>query len=200
MFNSYKVDNSIEYPSHTTKTVHEHRAPTDDSIRIYEEMKTKIYDEILFKGNIVSNFISYFLVVTKDSIKVMVIINGERKVIDIEPHEIPSYLITDENEFLSRVGKIVVDKVRYMIGVDVINYVFNLNNQIIPYIKGVEANMFRSDQYVYSFGNPISVQDFFDSVNNGNLTEKGTMREYLKGMVKEAIHDREFRDFLRTLV
>ena len=52
MFNTY-----VRGPSHTTATVHEHRAPTDDSLRLLREMEEKIEKKYLNSLNLKDNII-----------------------------------------------------------------------------------------------------------------------------------------------
>ena len=49
MFDDYNIILGRSGPSHVTHNVHEHRAPTDESIKIYKEMREKIEKEILGK-------------------------------------------------------------------------------------------------------------------------------------------------------
>ena len=48
------------------RTIHEHRAPTDDSIRLYEEMKEKAYKSILDTIKINDNILNLKAIIYKD--------------------------------------------------------------------------------------------------------------------------------------
>lgn len=48
------------------KTVHEHRAPTDDSIKLYKEIKEKAYDSILDSISINDNTLNMKGIVYRD--------------------------------------------------------------------------------------------------------------------------------------
>lgn len=51
MGDKYSIElSSTPSTTYVNKTVHEHRAPTDDSIRLYKEMKEKAIDSVMYKG------------------------------------------------------------------------------------------------------------------------------------------------------
>lgn len=49
------LDTKFTSQSHITKTVHEHRAPTDDSIRLATELREKVLNEIVHELSPMSN-------------------------------------------------------------------------------------------------------------------------------------------------
>lgn len=61
MFDRYEIrpQNNV----HTTKTVHEHRAPTDQSIRLLREMEEKARDSILDVIYVKNNLIEYTMAI-----------------------------------------------------------------------------------------------------------------------------------------
>jgi hypothetical protein len=46
MFDRY-IHGDVSGPSHVTQTVHEHRAPTDESVRLLREMEQKARDQVV---------------------------------------------------------------------------------------------------------------------------------------------------------
>ena len=66
------------------KTVHEHRAPTDDSIRLVNEMQSKVKDDIIMRMNIDENEVKAVAVLFRPNIAsnsveccIRVILNGK---------------------------------------------------------------------------------------------------------------------------
>lgn len=47
MFNSYTVNPILHVEANVSNTTHEHRAPTDESIRLMREMETKAKDQVV---------------------------------------------------------------------------------------------------------------------------------------------------------
>ena len=85
------VDNSVHYPD--TINVHEHKAPTDASIKLLAEMQQKTLDSIIAKISVEDNIVSGEVVVLQKGVatqldyhKVIVKfkINGEEFVIEAE--------------------------------------------------------------------------------------------------------------------
>lgn len=64
MFDSYKVGRTEHVPY--VKTVIEKRAPTDDSIRIYDEMLDKCYSTILNSITIANNIVNVNIIVYQE--------------------------------------------------------------------------------------------------------------------------------------
>lgn len=53
-----RPDNSVNIRFPDTIKVHEHKAPTDESIRLAQEMHEKVLDNIIAKVNVEDNFIT----------------------------------------------------------------------------------------------------------------------------------------------
>lgn len=56
-----QTPSTINSTNHTT--IHEHRAPTDDSIRLADEMKYKVADSIVWTIRVEDNIINFWAVV-----------------------------------------------------------------------------------------------------------------------------------------
>jgi len=54
-------------PSHVTKTVHEHRAPTDESMRILQEMEEKLLRKILMSAVLAGDGIEVPFIISERS-------------------------------------------------------------------------------------------------------------------------------------
>lgn len=96
MFNhTLVVANRTEYvPYEKSVTVHEHKAPTDDSIRMYEEIKEKAYNSIIRTIRSADNeLVKYDAMVYRDMytfdtiLKFKVILNGVEIIDDIRLDE-----------------------------------------------------------------------------------------------------------------
>jgi len=83
MFNTYE-NHTHNHSSYKKVDVHEHRAPTDESIRIYEEIKEKAYNSILQSIKIENNEFKCNAIVYKDycsdktSIKYLFLLNNKK--------------------------------------------------------------------------------------------------------------------------
>lgn len=79
MFDSYHVHRQEIVPIATSVTVKEIKAPTDESIKIYEEVKEKAYESILLsvmpEENIMKAKVQYYRDWASDSECVMWLIN-----------------------------------------------------------------------------------------------------------------------------
>ena len=53
-------------PIHNTTTIHENKAPTDDSIKLYEEVKEKAYESIIRSVKIEDNGLNGSMTVFRD--------------------------------------------------------------------------------------------------------------------------------------
>jgi hypothetical protein len=79
MFDSYHVHKQEIVPIATSVTVKEIKAPTDASVKLYEEIKQKAYDSILFsvmpEENLMKAKVQYYKDWVSDSECVMWLIN-----------------------------------------------------------------------------------------------------------------------------
>ena len=79
-----KVERHYHNSSPSRIDVHEHRAPTDESIRLAEEMREKILENIIYQEHVNDNHFDYRVYVFKDvftrgqDIEVVAEINGTK--------------------------------------------------------------------------------------------------------------------------
>jgi hypothetical protein len=103
-------------PYAKTVTVHEHKAPTDESIRLYQELEQKAYDTILHRIQVNDNALNFGAIVrmprmtTDEKIAYIFTLNGKEITgeITVKHHE----AITMDQEATAR--KIVEDASRHI--------------------------------------------------------------------------------------
>lgn len=66
MFDTYVQGRTETQLIPYVKTVHEHKAPTDDSIRIYKEIKEKAYNSLLYSFTLSDNIFDAKVMVYQD--------------------------------------------------------------------------------------------------------------------------------------
>lgn len=66
MFDRYQVGPS-SISVHETRTINEHRAPTDESVRLLTEMEEKVLERVIFSEKTASNELQIFMLVLRPS-------------------------------------------------------------------------------------------------------------------------------------
>lgn len=90
MFDTYiKREKQTEYVPYEKK-VTIHRAPTDESVKLYEEFKKKAYDSILDSISINNNILNFSAIVYRDpysyktSVRYKILVNGREMTGEVE--------------------------------------------------------------------------------------------------------------------
>jgi len=84
MFDKYQIGRTVTQYVPYEKEVNEHRAPTDESIKLYEEIKEKAYDSILNSISINNNTINLSAIVCKDPCDYKTFVRYKLRVNDAE--------------------------------------------------------------------------------------------------------------------
>jgi hypothetical protein len=117
MLNEYSflhIDNSVRGPSRID--VHEHKAPTDASIKLYDEIKEKAYNSIIesfkLENNVVSMVYTYYsdFYAFKNVLKYRFLLNGKEHIGSIEFDPIESKTLTQEKRIsavMQRISNVI---------------------------------------------------------------------------------------------
>lgn len=126
MFDSYNRIGGSYIPYPYEKTIIEKKAPTDDSIRLYEEIKEKAYKSIIDTIKIDDNILKVNAIVYQDALsynricKYRLLLNN---------NEIEGEIVIDNVEFISydriQIMKRIYEEVSKSISYEIIKLVFN---------------------------------------------------------------------------
>jgi hypothetical protein len=149
-------------------------------------------DEVLFSANVIGNYFSYFTFITEEEIRVIVYLNGHRHDIVVPAHKIPRFHI-DEGTFIKKITSIVKEHVFDIMFGRGLDYCFSN----LHYSRKRHLDIRNGGAY----GAPIFVDEcFFDSIGRETKDANQYKLEWLKGVLKDAVLDKDFREYVRSIV
>lgn len=143
MFDKVEVHPTVVKHVPTTVNHHEHRAPTDDSVKLLKEMEAAAVTKLMDSGRLTDNLVSAEWAIFKDHlgfklhVRINLMINGRRIELS-DTWDIPLNLAEDSFEYRDALAKFIYDLISKEVAKEITLSVM---------IKGAKTGRWSSSDY-----------------------------------------------------